>query len=289
MKTILVPTDFTTCAEYASDFAAQLAERCGAELSFIHVLEIPNGLDNEYYINHAAIEQMSNEAESKLKSLSKKYASLKNIKTYLSASSSTDGIKNSITSIEADLIVMGTHGAHGFKDLVFGSNTEKIVRFAQCPVISIPIQTDLTLTKKALIAFDPEAFHENIIWELRGLQLLMDIDLHFVWIKPPGKKYKKEEIDYFLESHCQKADIGNYKLSVIDHTNIEAGINYAADNEKADLMVLSTHARKGLSRWLIGSVAEGLINNSNRPCLVLQLQDFQTHHLLNLVNEQNSI
>lgn len=68
MNTILVPTDFSEYANHASDFAAQLAVEYGAELCFIHVVEIPGSPDAEYYLNHMLVQNMMKRQKKTFKS-----------------------------------------------------------------------------------------------------------------------------------------------------------------------------------------------------------------------------
>jgi nucleotide-binding universal stress UspA family protein len=283
MKTILVPTDFTQCAGYAGDFGYELAKRTQSELIFIHVLEIPTPVEAEYYLNHQIIEQMSRDAEGRLKELTQKYAGDIDVRTMVITSSAPDGIQNAIHSIEADTIIIGNSMTHDLGESLFGTNAEKIVRFARCPVILMPIDSSLKNLNRILVAFDPEAFHENIVWEIKGLEGIANPEILFVWIKPPSKKYSTEEIEHLIETHCSKVGLTNYQVRVNDHQNVEEGVIELANNEDIDMLVMSTHARKGFKRWLSGSVTEEIMNRAKIPTMILQLQGHEKHHLIELL------
>ncbi|WP_332913425.1 universal stress protein [Algoriphagus boritolerans] len=58
------------------------------------------------------------------------------------------GITESIAEQSPDLIVMGSKGASGLEEVIVGSNTEKVVRTATCPVVTIKAETDVKKMKK---------------------------------------------------------------------------------------------------------------------------------------------
>ncbi|EDO26032.1 predicted protein, partial [Nematostella vectensis] len=140
MKKILVPTDFSKHAEYALKVAAQIAKKDGSEIILIHMLELPTTGSDAITTSHEIPELMlfKNAAIAKLDNMmSAPY--LDGIKTskIIQFELAFDGIMSSGKSQNADLIVMGSHGAKGFQEMFIGSNTEKVVRNSEVPVLVI--------------------------------------------------------------------------------------------------------------------------------------------------------
>ena len=272
MKTILVPTDFSEYAGYASDFAAQLSRHTGAELCFIHVVEIPSSPEAEYYLNHMLIQNMMTEAEEKLQLISKKYKDINDVKTFVTTSNAINGIKSGILSMQADLIVMGKHHhGGGISELLFDNNTEKIIRYANCPVFSICEPVDFDVWKKAVVAIDPEACHSELLEDVRILSDEMDIIPHFVWIAKNQATHSLENIDLLKDSLKSHFASRKFMFSSTVSTQTDEGIIKFSKELNADLIILSTHARRGFNRLIHGSVTESVVEKANIPTLVVQL------------------
>jgi universal stress protein A len=142
LKKILVPVDFSECAWAALRHATLWADRCGAELHFLHVVRVP------WYLSpprssgeeHHALEIV---ARIKAEAAMVRFIESINSQSDRAVSSSvTHGTpRNVILDIaelnDYDLIVMGTHGRTGLTHLFLGSTTEGVVRRAPCPVLTV--------------------------------------------------------------------------------------------------------------------------------------------------------
>lgn len=142
MKKILVPTDFSPTAEYALEVAAQLAKRHNAEIYLLHMLELP--LNQIEEIGGAVGGELPEAmffmklAHKKFDDILKAYY-LKDITVHetVNFKETFEGIKETCKEHDIDMIVMGSHGASGFKEMFIGSNTEKVVRISEIPVLVI--------------------------------------------------------------------------------------------------------------------------------------------------------
>ncbi|MCE9572843.1 MAG: universal stress protein [Deltaproteobacteria bacterium] len=146
-KTILVPHDFSSCANHAAALARDVARATGARLILAHVAEIPTGLGAD-----TAIVPEGGGAPIKLRDYALTSASerLEDIAARLRKDDMTvsitvvmggpvDEILRAATDAGADLIVMGTHGRTGLRHLITGSVTEKVVRHASVPVLTVRV------------------------------------------------------------------------------------------------------------------------------------------------------
>jgi nucleotide-binding universal stress UspA family protein/mono/diheme cytochrome c family protein len=140
IKRILVPIDFSANADRALDYARVLAQKFDAGLHLVHVCEVPGmmtpGMD-AYAIAYADWSQrLGEEAE---RGLTRKVAHLQgvNVTTEVLFGTPAGAIVDSATAVDADLIVMGTHGHGAMMHLLMGNVAERVVRTAPCPVLTV--------------------------------------------------------------------------------------------------------------------------------------------------------
>ena len=136
----VAPTDFSPNSEKAIDYAVQLARRLGAKLTLLHVVPEPSALDySTDGISREEIEGWQEEAEKRLaKELARarlEYANVESVQ--VTALHPRDQIVRAATDLSADLLVISTHGYTGWKHLLLGSDAEKIVEHAPCPVLVV--------------------------------------------------------------------------------------------------------------------------------------------------------
>ena len=138
---ILVPTDFSTCAEAAWSLARRLAGATGAELVLAHVLvetplyaEGPFSMDRAQHVYEAARkwgeEALEDWVAKSRSGGSGARAVMRTGVPYQEIVALADGE-------QADLIVIGTHGRGGIDRALLGSVADRVVRLAPCPVLTV--------------------------------------------------------------------------------------------------------------------------------------------------------
>jgi nucleotide-binding universal stress UspA family protein len=140
---ILVPTDFSRPSEQALVYARTLAQRFGASLHLLHVVNRPllaEGLAAEAFLNEStAMESdMVEVAQQRLRKQAPDAASANVVFGYAAKS-----IVQHASQLGIDLIVMGSHGRTGIAHILLGSVAEAVVRMAPCPVLTVrdPVKT----------------------------------------------------------------------------------------------------------------------------------------------------
>ena len=141
MKTILVPTDFSDVAKNATDLAAGLAQKTGAELVLLHVVE-DSSVNSVHYTGELTmpniedrlfIYKLIEKAKNEFGAIQEQYADVA-VKEVIRVGNPYYSVQDMVGEYSIDLIVMGTTGASGAKEFFVGSNEEKVVRQAKCPV-----------------------------------------------------------------------------------------------------------------------------------------------------------
>jgi nucleotide-binding universal stress UspA family protein len=135
---ILVPTDFSHRSEAAVSYALQLAKQAHGQLTLLHVLPEPSALD--YTFGGFPETEQDRAKEEALSLLDEAVSQAK--RTFLEIDSRLrtgldlrQEILNTAKEISADLLVLTTHKFAGWKNLLFGSDAEKILEHAQCPIV----------------------------------------------------------------------------------------------------------------------------------------------------------
>lgn len=133
-KHILVPIDFSPDAEEALDYACELAGAVGAVIHLVCAL----GPVGELPLSQKMVEELSAEHRRALEQLAtRRRRQAAFAPPVVEAADPRDLILTTAAQIDADLIVMGTHGRRGISRLVLGSVAEDIVRRAPCPVLAV--------------------------------------------------------------------------------------------------------------------------------------------------------
>jgi nucleotide-binding universal stress UspA family protein len=179
-------------------------------------------------------------------------------------------ISEIITSYDFDLIVMGTQGVSGIEEMVIGSNTEKVVRTANCPVLAIRRCKENFDIKNLVIATDLENISGEFLGKINELQQVFGFNIHIVYINTPGNFRASSYIDAKLEEIQKKHLIENATLNTYNALDEEQGIREFAKKMKADVIAMTTHGRKGLASIMWGSISEDLVNQSVIPVMTFR-------------------
>jgi nucleotide-binding universal stress UspA family protein len=132
-RRILVTTDFSEGSEDALNTACALAEKTGAAVILLHVIEETRALTSDQYR-----EQLTEASERDLQELAQKVAGYGCVvSTRVEAGSSYHVILKVIEEEEMDLVVMNTHGKGMVEHVLLGSTTQQVVREARCPVLLV--------------------------------------------------------------------------------------------------------------------------------------------------------
>jgi nucleotide-binding universal stress UspA family protein len=143
VKNILVATDFSDCSDSALRYGRELAHRFGARLHLLHALELPPlqlvGTEALVTMSPELRVEIEAEARANLDRLVTRddRRTLGAVTAIRDRQTPTEAITRYAADENIDLIVLGTHGRHGFSRLIMGSVAEKVVRSAPCPVLTV--------------------------------------------------------------------------------------------------------------------------------------------------------
>lgn len=277
MKTILVPVDFSKHSEYALEVAAKIARKQGAGIVVVHMMGLP-----ESYLTKDEKQEVFN-AIYFMKLTKKKFDKFLD-KDYLKGIEVSQAVRdykvfselNEVAKEhEADLIVMGTHGVTGFKEVFIGSNTEKVIRTSEIPVIVIKKRISDFKIKKAVYVTDFDENNLDAYFKARQFLKAFDVDPQLLFINIPEKFMSTGEMHNQARAFLEETDIDpdNPKNKVVfyDDYTLEKGIFNYCQKSGADLIVIPTHGRLGMAHFFYGSVSEDIANHADIPVLTFRL------------------
>jgi nucleotide-binding universal stress UspA family protein len=272
MKKILLPCDFSRAAEEAFQFAVKIAERNESEIHLLYVIDtsLANNRVAELAplatFNGIFMQKLEAQLEEKLDVLKTKYkAEDMIISLSIELGILSQKIEQYIKEAAIDVVVMGTNGASGLKEMFVGSNTEKIVRRAKVPVVAVPLGSSTETISNIVFPVDPAEDPSNYLKELLFIQNLFNARLQLLWVNTPNIFKSDTEALDDLREFAEEYRLRDFKLNVRnDHTEQEGILKFAAGINDA-LIFMPTHGRAGLAHWLTGSITENVVNHVECP------------------------
>ncbi len=135
---VLLATDFSPCAARALEYALAVTALWNAELHALHVLEFYPGMDPEYPVNQMYLDELRKDADRQFIDVEKHAAdSGVSIRKRIEFGIPSQRIEHVSKELQADLIILGTHGRTGLQHVLAGSTAERVVRTGPCPVLSV--------------------------------------------------------------------------------------------------------------------------------------------------------
>jgi nucleotide-binding universal stress UspA family protein len=276
MTKILVPFDFSEQAQNALNFSTAIADKFDyVHIEVLHVMETPTSttmgtmgggemmpdMENQIFF----IELM-NRRKVQIEELKAKYADSNfTFSANIKLGNAFKGISESINEENPDLVIMGSKGSSGVEEVLIGSNTEKVVRTAICPVITIKSAVDPKDLKKIVFASDFREDNVEIADGMKRLQHLLGAELYFVVINTPGNFETSRESIKRIRVFANKFDFSNVTAEIYNSSSEETGIIEFAEDVNADLIAMITHGRTGFLHLITGSIAEDVVNHATRP------------------------
>jgi nucleotide-binding universal stress UspA family protein len=295
---VLCPTDLSEASAHAAEWAVAVAGHYKAAITALHVVSpilmaVP-GVATSIYGD--SIEE--SETDDLRKNVAAQFGGASAdrgvVDVLIDVGQPASRILDRAASLPADLIVMGTHGTSGFQHLVLGSVTEKVLRKATGPVLTVPPRAHATSRlpfRRVLCAIDfSEAslaalqFAASLVQESGAVLTLLHV-LEWPWEEPPPpmieelpfeqgfalakfRRYSEETAQKRLESLIPDS----LRVSHAPVVRLRSGKPYVqilqvAAEEKTDVIVIGVHGRNPLDLALFGSTTNQVVRRAVCPVL----------------------
>ena len=267
MKTILIPCDFSKPAISAYRFALDVAGQSKGTIHLLHVIELPVLHDTVLMpvlnFEQALLTELREKAEAEFEKLAAKYnygEAKVLFKVEFGPISKT--ILQYINEQPIDLVIMGSHGASGLREIFVGSNAEKIVRNSSAPVLVLKNYKKGPVNNIVFPNTLETEKQEDLVMKVKALQDFFKAKLHIVFINTP-LNFTSDEITYDrLNRFAKRFLLKDYTVNVFNSRDEEDGIQHFARFVKGDLIAMGTNSRKGWARVVNGSLTEDIVNHT---------------------------
>lgn len=273
MKRILVPTDFSEQANNAMKVAIQMATKYDGEIFVLHSMNMPMHINSSggnanlpeslYYIQLA---------EKRFKDFrDQPYLKDTRFTETIGHNEIYEDVAEACKANDIDLVIMGSHGANGFKEMFIGSNTEKVVRTSKTPVLVIKNNHENFKVENFVFATD---FSDECKAPFREAQVFaqtVGAKLHLLFVNTPNDFKTSKEARAIMEKFVTGMGLENYTLNIYNANSVEKGILEYASEHNIQLVGVSTHGRQGLSHFFNGSISEDLVNHANLPVITFKI------------------
>jgi nucleotide-binding universal stress UspA family protein len=292
MYRILVPLDGSARAERAIPWADELGGALGAEVELLRVVG-PNDLPDEVFSDAVAYQVVENESRAGRATLDLEAEQF--VRVTAPAREIMFGVPGATIAARAqvskiNLIVMSSHGRGDLERAVLGSVADEVIRDSRVPVLVIgddipspPSQ----MPKKVLIPLDGSELSEAVLTYVTPLAQSLGWNLVLFWqvdLPRPAIPVQGALISLDFAAGGGRADMVEYldrivadlqTRGVVAEPRVWFGsrpqsIIECASDEHIDLIAMSTHGRKGLGRWLRGSVTQYVLKHATVPVLTVR-------------------
>jgi len=256
LSKILVPVDASKNSTVALKAAQSIAKAYQASLYVHHVTE-SSSLSEEVKSNVASILQGTSHTYSETKGSVYKEIIIKSL------------------DLQADLIVMGTHGATGFQEFWLGSNANKVVSSAKCPVLTLRDIARSTDFKRIVLPMDTSFESRQKVPMAINLAEKLGASIHVIGVSTG----KDKEAEHIVKNYTRQAcdSIQDHRLAHSLEIRLGGNITNTtiayAEEIKADLIVIMTEQEPQIGSFFLGKFAQQMVNNSPVPVLSIPTRD----------------
>lgn len=282
MKSILVPTDFSECADNAAHYAVQLAKVLKADVTLCNAFLVPaeapsagrvvwpledydsikDGINRKLYF--------ASDRLTKQEKLDPEKNAYPRIDYTGKAGSVPDVVKEIVNSEDVPLVVMGMSGAGALSRLFLGSNSRDMIESADFPLLLIPQETPNKRIRKIAFATDLNEHDLEIIYSLAGFARSFNAEIliaHITDEKYDAPQHQKIT-DNFLSDVTCKANYDKIYYRHIKSMDVEHGLDWICDHSLSDMIVMSHGKHNIIDAFFGGSYTQKLARHVNIPLMV---------------------
>ncbi len=273
---ILIPVDFSDTSLLAIKHGAFLAKYTKGDVYLLHVIakqfEHYAVLEQPMYLEDPA--QYEKSASDKLNQLADSIRSEHGISvnTIVSLGNPTKEIINTAKEIEANMIVMGTHGYSPLEELVIGSNTLKVITKSSCAVMTMSSKAAKFGYTNILMPIDTSGHSRQKVNYTIELAKIFSAHLHVVALLGKNDANEKTGMDVVM-SQIKKIAADKHVTctteTILDAKNRADATIKHADKVKADLIVIMTDQEAEISGFFLGPYSQQVIHHAKVPVIAL--------------------
>ena len=290
---VLVPTDGSECAAAGARHGLRLARGFDATVHAVHVVDSGTGLPGlDAARATAGADRQHPDAEGIVDGVARLGDDLGvDVTTELIEGTPSETLREYVTDNDVDFVTMGTRGRSNIERHLLGSITERLVRTAPVPVMTVRTEAD-----RAAIE---EQGYTDVLLPTRGgdgselavdhavsIAARFDATLHVIYVVDARSQAAKHET-YELEELIDelRAAVTDEVVARADEAGVDSravvlqgtphgAIRRYVDESGIDLIVMGTHGRGRVEKFLLGSIAERTVRTANVPVVTVRLSEW---------------
>jgi nucleotide-binding universal stress UspA family protein len=267
-NTILIPIDFSPIANYALTHAIQVAKYFDNNLALLYVIE-EGFLNSLFGYGEEKQEETKKNVRAQLNAIAEQVISEHNIdcQTILKVGKIYQEIAQTANELGCDSIIMGSHGASGFEQIV-GSNASKTIMHADVPVIVVKSDKNVNAYRNIVFPLDLTIeSRQKVNWAIH-LGKAYGSTIHLL-----SYKVGDENINISLRASLKQVTklLEQNNVSYTEHVLEELSTDFALEtlsySEKIDadiILIMSQHESGGITDFVIGTDAQQIVNKSQK-------------------------
>ena len=273
MQSILIPTDFTSISDTASETAIKLAKKLGYDLVYMHMIQAtPQDIINQGErkdFGKKVFDEVSEKNQKMDKYLKEASKESVNAEAILNYDRSYSTLLQYAEEHHISMIIMGTHGSRGIREVFKGSNSQMVSRLSSVPVLVVKEGYVHKSLKHIVFLSDfqehPGEGYKNVVQLARKAEMR----LHLVYINTPGHFTKHKDLHSKMNDYVKGHSDVIESQELFNAYDIEQGIEEYCDLHEVDIVSMVTHHREGTSSLFHSSLTEKLVNHLKLPVLSL--------------------
>jgi nucleotide-binding universal stress UspA family protein len=273
MKTLVVPTDFSSVSVNALNYAVDMAQAINAGIVLLHVYNVPVAFTDGPVspVTVVSVEEIKRTAEQRLAEIKKNLITVTTgqieIFTEARLGDTIEELGKICKSVEPLAIVMGSHGATGVERMIMGSTSLDAIRRLKCPVLVVPPGTTYHGIKRIGLACDfdnivqstPVEYIKNIVREFGA-------ELYVLNVKDKNDA-ETDVTEGNMETAYLDAVLEEIRPTYVQLTGKDVldGINGFAEHNNLDLVMVIPKKHRFIDSLFHKSQSRELITHSHIP------------------------
>lgn len=275
MKNILIPTDFSSCANHATYIGLEIAKKLKANVTFLHLAwtpvewsKLPIEREGFFPETKAAV----GEAKDGLLQLERR-AEKSGVQadSNLVFNAGIEELSKYINEENYSLVIMGTHGSKGIEKMI-GTNARHVINHSPVPVLVVKKQGNPLPFKKVVIASDFKEKSRKGFENILQLSLQLASETEVLFVNVPYNFAETEEIEEMMDSFLLAHQNEKIGRKVINAKNEERGIRMYVEAQHPSLIATISHGHSGLENLFRTGITENIINHFDLPVLSISIK-----------------
>jgi nucleotide-binding universal stress UspA family protein len=282
MKRILIPTDFSKNFTKALTYAGEIAQRTGAVIYLLHVIEPVIDRIRQPFPLHEKLQEEIVKArladlQTTKRSMAGMYPGL-TIETKLTKGTVTTSILDCAENIQADLIVMGTQGATGLKEIYMGTVAAGTIGRTQIPVLAVPNEYVYEVPDCILFATNHFEENKNLLNKIVEMANLFSAAIHVaVFVDTDTAEatdyiYNTRQLNHYLKFLKNAYPDVVFKAELLEGSEFEETIETYDTKNEVDIIVMITYPKSFWEKLMKKSTTKKMAFHSKIPVLAIPAQ-----------------